>query len=305
MSRNRARQPTVQRGPNHRNQKRISIANILRNNLDLTEGVTRIVGRGTLTAKIKVDRSILKAVRPKSSARTGRDTKENTMNGAKISAYSIAVRQLCAVGCAIMLSACATLQISTEPTGAELVAQPSAGSPIPLGKSPASLTSDKLSEILKQGPVLIRATLEGHESANLLVPTTLRGELKASLLLKKLPEMPAKDDEKEDNENEEDDKEQDAPKQNPAELNGLVRDILDAERGIIEKRFDDAQRISIKIREKFPSLAVSYFLEGSIQFQKGELQAAIASLNRGLELDPDDTVTRNFIEQIKKNSTPK
>lgn len=222
------------------------------------------------------------------------------MNGAKISAYLIAIGQLSAVGCLVALSGCATLQISTEPTGAELLAQPSAGSPIPLGKSPANLTSDKLSEILKQGPVLIRASLEGHESANLLVPTTLRGELKAALLLKKLPEIAAKEDEKD-----EDGKEKDAPKQNPAELNGLVRDILDAERGIIEKRFDDAQRISIKIREKFPSLAVSYFLEGSIQFQKGELPAAIASLNRGLELDPDDTVTRNFIEQIKKNSAPK
>ena len=184
-----------------------------------------------------------------------------------------------------LTTACASLQIATEPTGAEISLFSTSGSnQSTLGKSPISLSSEKLADIFKQGPVLVRASLDGYESTNLLLPTSLRGELKASLTLKKIADKSTSE-------------------QKGPELNTLIRDILDAERGIIEKRFDDAERISTKIREKFPSLAISYFLEGSIQFQKGDLQAAISSLNRGLELDPDDTVTRNFVEQIKKGPT--
>lgn len=188
----------------------------------------------------------------------------------------------------VFLTACASLQITTEPAGAELTAiSASGGAPATLGKSPVSLNSDKLGELVRQGPALIRATLEGHETATLLLPTSLRGELKASLSLKKIVDPKSSEQQK------------------PSDLNALVRDILDAERGIIEKRYDDAQRLTVKIREKYPNLAISYFLEGSIQFQKGELQAAVASLTRGTELDPDDTVTRNFIEQIKKGTQQK
>ena len=184
-----------------------------------------------------------------------------------------------------LTTACASLQIATEPTGAEISLFATSGSnQSTLGKSPISLSSEKLADIFKQGPVLVRASLDGYESTSLLLPTSLRGELKASLTLKKIADKSTSE-------------------QKGPELNTLIRDILDAERGIIEKRFDDAERISTKIREKFPSLAISYFLEGSIQFQKGDLQAAISSLNRGLELDPDDTVTRNFVEQIKKGPT--
>ncbi|MEN9825384.1 MAG: hypothetical protein RI953_1129 [Pseudomonadota bacterium] len=191
----------------------------------------------------------------------------------------------------VFLTACASLQITTEPAGAELTAiSASGGAPVSLGKSPVSLNSSKLGELVRQGPALIRANIEGHESATLLVPTSLRGELRASLNLKKLVDPKASEQQQQ---------------QKPSELNNLVRDILDAERGIIEKRYDDAQRLTVKIREKYPNLAISYFLEGSIQFQKGEIQAAVASLTRGTELDPDDTVTRNFIEQIKKGNQPK
>ncbi|MFZ9520585.1 MAG: hypothetical protein ACO3A4_08925 [Silvanigrellaceae bacterium] len=194
----------------------------------------------------------------------------------------------CSIVQTILLAACASLQITTEPAGAELTAiSASGGAPATLGKSPVSLNSDKLGELVRQGPALIRATLEGHETATLLLPTSLRGELKASLSLKKIVDPKSSEQQK------------------PSDLNALVRDILDAERGIIEKRYDDAQRLTVKIREKYPNLAISYFLEGSIQFQKGELQAAVASLTRGTELDPDDTVTRNFIEQIKKGTQQK
>lgn len=180
---------------------------------------------------------------------------------------------------------CASLEISTEPTGADITVISSAGGTgMSLGKSPVLLDSDRISEITKQGPAIIRATAEGYEATHLLVPTSLRGELKASLSLKKV--TVSKDDSSEKNE---------------SALNSLVRNILDAERSIIEKRYDDAKRIAVKIREEFPSLAISYFLEGSVYFKQGDSSAAIASLNRGLELDPDDVVTRKFVEQITKN----
>ena len=189
----------------------------------------------------------------------------------------------------ILLSSCASLQISTEPVGAELsVVSASGGAPTALGKAPLSLAADKLQEILKGGPALIKAAAEGYESTSILVPTSLRGDVRASLSLKKIEARTSS-----------------TSADSGSDMNTLVRDILDAERGIIEKRFDDAQRIAVKIREKYPALAISYFLEGSIQYQKGEIQAAIASLTRGVELDPNDAVTKNFIDQIKKNDSNK
>lgn len=180
---------------------------------------------------------------------------------------------------------CASLEISTEPAGADITVISSAGgNALSLGKSPVLLGSDRISEITKQGPAIIRAAAEGYEATHLLVPTSLRGELKASLSLKKV--AVSKDDNAEKKE---------------SDLNPLIRNILDAERSIIEKRYDDAKRIAVKIREAFPSLAISYFLEGSVYFKQGDSSAAIASLNRGLELDPDDVVTRKFVEQITKN----
>ncbi|MEY2988315.1 MAG: hypothetical protein RJB13_1836 [Pseudomonadota bacterium] len=179
---------------------------------------------------------------------------------------------------------CATLEITTEPAGAEIVAVSAAGGVAsPLGKSPVLLDSGKIAELLKQGPAIIRATAEGFETTHLLVPTSLRGEVKASVTLKKVAS----------------DKAADAPEKK-ADLNALIRNILDAERSIIEKRFDDAKRLATKIREDFPALAISYFLEGSVYFKQGDRAAALASMNRGLELDPDDVVTKKFVEQFGK-----
>lgn len=173
------------------------------------------------------------------------------------------------------LQACGTVAVRSNPSGAEiLLMQPGRSDPRPMGKTPYEGKLSDLGSAANSGPIVIQIKKQGYVTQNLYVPNASGSRIEFDTNLK--PVNPG----------------------SYADMNKIVKLILQAERQIMMKQVDDAIKTAADIKAMNDNVAVAWEIEGAAYFVKGDLAKAKLSWLRSLEIDPENPETAKMISTI-------
>lgn len=176
---------------------------------------------------------------------------------------------------AMGLQACGTVAVRSNPSGAEiLLMQPGRSDPRPMGKTPYEGKLSDLGSAANSGPIVIQIKKQGYVTQNLYVPNASGSRIEFDTNLK--PVNPG----------------------SYADMNKIVKLILQAERQIMMKQVDDAIKTAADIKAMNDNVAVAWEIEGAAYFVKGDLAKAKLSWLRSLEIDPENPETAKMISTI-------
>lgn len=87
------------------------------------------------------------------------------------------------------------------------------------------------------------------------------------------------------------------------QVNKAVNEILDgtisAQILIQKKNYDQALRMTLQLQQKYFGIANLYFLEGTIHYLMNNKSLAIAKLEQGLIIAPENSQGQNLLKQLK------
>lgn len=82
-------------------------------------------------------------------------------------------------------------------------------------------------------------------------------------------------------------------------VNEIVDGTLSAQVLIQQKNYEQALRVTTQLQQKYSAVANLYFLEGTIHYLMNNKSLAIAKLEQGLTMAPDNTQGQNLLKQLK------
>jgi hypothetical protein len=175
----------------------------------------------------------------------------------------------------LTVQSCGTVAIRSNPSDAEiLLMQPGRSDPKPMGKTPYEGKLSDLGSAANSGPIVIQIRKPGYVTQNLYVPNASGSRIEFDTNLK--PVNPG----------------------SYADMNKIVKLILQAERQIMQKQVDEALKSAADIKTMNDNVAVAWEIEGAAYFVKGDLQKAKLSWLRSLEIDPENPETAKMISTI-------
>jgi tetratricopeptide (TPR) repeat protein len=143
-----------------------------------------------------------------------------------------------------------------------------------MGKTPYEGKLSDLGSAANSGPIVIQIRKPGYVTQNLYVPNASGSRIEFDTNLK--PVNPG----------------------SYADMNKIVKLILQAERQIMQKQVDEALKSAADIKTMNDNVAVAWEIEGAAYFVKGDLQKAKLSWLRSLEIDPENPETAKMISTI-------
>lgn len=178
-----------------------------------------------------------------------------------------------------MLFACGTVAIRSNPSEAEVsLMQPGRSDPRPLGKTPYEGKLGDLGSAANSGPIVIQIKKPGFITQNLYVPNASGSRIEFDTNLKPI---------------------------NPgsfADMNKIVKLVLQAEREIMTKQVDEALKTAAAIKAMNDNIAAAWEIEGAANFVKGDLTKAKLAWQRSLEIDPENPETVKMLSTIDQRS---
>lgn len=178
---------------------------------------------------------------------------------------------------AFLFGGCASISIHSNPPEATVELRvPGVDAPKNLGKTPFETNISQLENVINNGPIVISVSKPGYISQNFVVPNLVNGKLKLDTTL--TPNLPS----------------------NYAEVNRIVSLSFQAERFILEKRFDEALKVAESIKNLNENVASAFHIEGTVFYLKNELEKAKFAWIRSLELEPNNAEAKGVLQQIEK-----
>lgn len=181
-----------------------------------------------------------------------------------------------------LLFACGTVAIRSNPSEAEVsLIQPGRADPKPLGKTPFEGKLGDLGSAANSGPIIIQIKKPGFITQNLYVPNASGSRIEFDTNLKPI---------------------------NPgsfADMNKIVKLVLQAEREIMTKQVDEALKTAAAIKAMNDNIAVAWEIEGAANFVKGDLAKAKLAWQRSLEIDPENPETVRMLSTIDQKTDKK
>lgn len=203
--------------------------------------------------------------------------------GAKILAWS-------GLWFGLLLNACAASRLTVEAVGgpAEVYVITSSGTERSLGPTPLNIELDSLFEAGQ--PAAHLEVRKGTKRHSVLVPKSrLSAEAKISVAFPAEEEIasPLKQETK--------------PLECPQQVNctQLARGIAEAQDLIMQKKYDLAEAKLLYLSGQYSLVSVILDLLGNVYFLKKDLQAALDSYQRSLNLEPENTETQRVVMRIK------
>ncbi len=185
------------------------------------------------------------------------------------------VRGLALLAACAPLVSCGTVAIRSSPSEAEIaLMQPGRADPKPLGKTPYEGKLGDLGSAANSGPIILQIKKPGYITQNLYVPNASGSRIEFDTNLKPV---------------------------NPgsfADMNKIVKLVLQAEREIMMKQVDDALKTASNIKSMNDNIAMAWEIEGAAYFVKGDLAKAKVSWLRSLEIDPENPETTKMLSTI-------
>jgi len=175
----------------------------------------------------------------------------------------------------IIVTSCGTVAIRSSPADAEIsLMQPGRADPKPLGKTPYEGKLGDLGSAANSGPIVLQIKKPGYITQNLYVPNASGSRIEFDTNLKPV---------------------------NPgsfADMNKIVKLVLQAEREIMMKQVDEALKTASNIKAINDNIAMAWEIEGAAYFVKGDLAKAKVSWLRSLEIDPENPETTKMLGTI-------
>lgn len=184
----------------------------------------------------------------------------------------------------LTLNSCGgTLNVRTSPSEAEVVlVQTGRIDSKPLGKTPYVAKISELGTAANNGPIVVQVKKPGFMPQNLFIPNATGSKLDFDVILRPI---------------------------NPGsyeDMNKIIKLVLQAERQILLKQYDDAIKSAEVIKSMNENIAAAWEIEGAAQFVKGDLQKARIAWNRSLAIDPENPDTAKLLKTIdEKLGIPK
>jgi tetratricopeptide (TPR) repeat protein len=173
------------------------------------------------------------------------------------------------------LPSCATVSITSRPTAAEVIlAIPGQESGKVIGKTPFNGPVADIAKNANRSTLLVTIRKAGYRPYSVVIPNLGSGKFEIDASLQPI----GADD--------------------SADVNIAVRNILEAEKEIIDKNFKNALKSLEKAKAANPNIAAAHMFEGiiySLQNDKGKAKEAFI---RALALDPTDTEVRSLLNEI-------
>ena len=177
------------------------------------------------------------------------------------------------------IMACGTVAIRSNPSEAELsLMQPGRADPKPLGKTPYEAKLGDLGSAANSGPIIIQIKKPGFITQNLYVPNASGSRIEFDTNLKPV---------------------------NPgsfADMNKIVKLVLQAEREIMTKQVDEALKTAAAIKAMNDNIAAAWEIEGAANFVKGDITKAKLAWQRSLEIDPENPETVKMLSTIDQQA---
>ena len=193
------------------------------------------------------------------------------------------------------------LTVTVTPPEAQLaVENVTGGQPLVLGAGSASIDSNLLEQRSIRAPFLIRASAPGRAPLAVLVTKLPSSEQGVTL---SLPLLEQKQEETTPEEPPEETPEEDKISlrvSNPMVWNETVRMVLEAERYLNQKQYDQALALAKSMQEKTPWLAVGFVLEASAHYLLQDRARARVALERATTLDPEDGASLQMLRTIER-----
>ena len=179
------------------------------------------------------------------------------------------------------LSGCTSLsfRIESEPTEAEVYLIRSQFDPVPLGKTPFTLSKDQMPEAFKEN-VEIKVGKDGYESSLVLIPDSFSGANHQLSVTLKPDRICA------------------ACIDRDAALNKISHQIVEAQAAIYKKDFQTGMRVLLSLTESFPSVAILYSLIGNVEYLLKDFEKAKFYYTKALNLDPQDKNIAHMLERL-------
>lgn len=182
---------------------------------------------------------------------------------------------------ACSLTACATVEFTSRPTGADIVlAIPGQESGKIIGKTPLSGSVSDIAKSANKSTVVVTIKKSGFKAQSFVIPNLGSGKLEIDASLQPVGADDAQD------------------------INLAVRYVLEAEKEIIDKNFPKALKALEKAKAANPNIAAAYMFEGIIYNLQQDKPKAREALLRALALDPTDTDVRSLLNEIGGESAP-
>ncbi|MEY4066440.1 MAG: hypothetical protein RIR26_2648 [Pseudomonadota bacterium] len=171
-----------------------------------------------------------------------------------------------------LTSGCATLTVTSKPSGAEVVlAIPGQEAGKVIGKTPLNQDLAELKKYTNKNTIVLSIKRSGFITQSFVVPNLGGGQLEIDASLQPLGADDA------------------------SSINLAVRLILEAERQIIDRNFKEALKTLEKAKATNPFIAAAHMFEGMIYLLQNEKEKAREALFRALALDPQDTEVRSML----------
>ena len=182
----------------------------------------------------------------------------------------------------LYLTGCGTVAIRSSPSDAEVsIMLPGRWDPKPLGKTPYEGKLSDLGSAANSGPIIVQIKKPGFITQHLYVPNATGSRIEFDTNLKPI---------------------------NPgsyADMNKIVKLVLQAEREIMTKQVDEALKTAAAIKAMNDNVAVAWEIEGAANFVKGNLAKAKLAWQRSLEIDPENPETVKMLGTIDQQSREK
>lgn len=182
----------------------------------------------------------------------------------------------------VVLQGCSTtkIAINSEPSSGEVwVKSMESGNYVSIGKTPIVTNSKSLkSKLQSDGPYVVELRKKDYISKSILV-TDLSGSQDVSIQLKLQTIVDL------------------LPAQN---LNAMVEQLFSSQRLAQSGRYNEALNTISNLQIKYPSLAVTYELQGGIYYLMGELQKSFDSYSLAAIYDPRNLETTMMMQKVRK-----
>jgi tetratricopeptide (TPR) repeat protein len=191
----------------------------------------------------------------------------------------------------LLMTTCAGSRLTVESVGgqAEVYVVSSSGAERSLGQTPLNVELDSLFEAGQ--PAAHVEVRKGTKRHSVLVPKSrISAEAKISV------GFPAEEEEIATPL-----KEEAKPLECPQQINctQLARGIAEAQDLIMQKKYDLAEAKLVYLSGQYSLVSVILDLLGNVYFLKKDLQSALDSYQRSLNLEPENTETQRVVMRIK------
>lgn len=166
--------------------------------------------------------------------------------------------------------------VSSPPDAVVSIVEPGKEQPRPLGETPFNIETSELSESVNGGTIVLVVKKKGFDTKNFIVPNLSGGDLRIETYLSTNLSS------------------------NYKELNRVVSMILEAEGMILDKRYDEAMKVTEKIKELNQNIAAAHQLEATAMFLQKDLKKSRFALLRVIELEPENAGAQRLLDVIEK-----